>query len=150
MFVFIFVVIVCSNSPSPPQCTHIHTHTSLDFNCKRNLHAIFPMLVVGAKKNIVRQGSGDARTNEGPPPTCRTDYCPLPGWFSHSFSRQHISRRANLILSTLLRTILKVKVLLAQSCPILCNPMNCSPPGSSLHGILQARILGWITIPLSR
>ena len=35
----------------------------------------------------------------------------------------------------------KVKVLVAQSCLTLCNPMNCSPPGSSLHGILQARIL---------
>ena len=35
----------------------------------------------------------------------------------------------------------KVKVLVAQSCPTLCNPMNCSPPGSFVHGILQARIL---------
>ena len=29
----------------------------------------------------------------------------------------------------------------AQSCPTLCDPMDCSPPGSSVHGILQARIL---------
>ena len=29
-----------------------------------------------------------------------------------------------------------------QSCPTLCNPMDCSPPGSSIHEILQARILG--------
>ena len=36
---------------------------------------------------------------------------------------------------------LKVKVLVAQSCLILCDPMDCSPPGSSVHGILQARIL---------
>ena len=35
----------------------------------------------------------------------------------------------------------KVKVLVAQSCPILCDPMDCSPPGSSELGILQARIL---------
>ena len=33
-------------------------------------------------------------------------------------------------------------VLVAQSCPTLCNPMDNSPPGSSVHGILQARILG--------
>ena len=32
----------------------------------------------------------------------------------------------------------------------LCNPTNCSPPGSSVHGILQARILEWIAIPFSR
>ena len=38
----------------------------------------------------------------------------------------------------------------AQSCPTLCNPMDCSPPGSSVHGILQARILEWIAIPFSR
>ena len=38
----------------------------------------------------------------------------------------------------------------AQSCPTLCDPMNCSPPGSSVHGILQARILEWIAIPFSR
>ena len=37
----------------------------------------------------------------------------------------------------------KVKVLFAQSCPILRDPMDCSLPGSSVHGILQARILEW-------
>ena len=33
-----------------------------------------------------------------------------------------------------------------QPCPILCDPMDCSPPGSSVHGILQARILEWVAI----
>ena len=37
-------------------------------------------------------------------------------------------------------------VLVAQLCPTLCNAMDCSPPGSSVHGILQARILGWVAI----
>ena len=37
-----------------------------------------------------------------------------------------------------------------QSCPTLCNPMDCSPPGSSVHGILQARILDWVAMPSSR
>ena len=44
----------------------------------------------------------------------------------------------------------KVKVLVAQSCPTLCNPVDCILPGSSVHGILQARILEWVTIPFSR
>ena len=44
----------------------------------------------------------------------------------------------------------KVKVLVAPSCPTLCDPMDCTPPGSSVHGILQARILEWVTIPFSR
>ena len=41
-----------------------------------------------------------------------------------------------------------VKVLLTQSCPTLCDPMDCSPPGSLVHGILQARILEWVASAL--
>ena len=39
---------------------------------------------------------------------------------------------------------------LLQLCPTLCDPMDCSPPGSSVPGILQARILEWIAMPSSR
>ena len=38
----------------------------------------------------------------------------------------------------------------AQSCPTLCDPVDCSPPGSSIHEILQARILEWVAISFSR
>ena len=38
----------------------------------------------------------------------------------------------------------------AQSCPTLCDPVDCSPPGSSVHGILQPRILEWVAISFSR
>ena len=44
---------------------------------------------------------------------------------------------------------LKVKVRVAQLCPTLCNLMDCSPPGSSVYGVLQARILEWVAIPFS-
>ena len=37
-----------------------------------------------------------------------------------------------------------------QSCPALCDPMDCSPPGSSIHGIFQARILEWVAVSFSR
>ena len=37
-----------------------------------------------------------------------------------------------------------------QSYLTLCNPMDCSPPGSSVHEILQARILEWVAMPFSR
>ena len=37
-----------------------------------------------------------------------------------------------------------------QLCPTLCSPMDCSPPGTSVHGILQARILVWVAMPSSR
>ena len=43
-----------------------------------------------------------------------------------------------------------VLCLVAQSRPTLCDPMDCSPPGSSVHGILQARILKWVARPSSR
>ena len=39
---------------------------------------------------------------------------------------------------------------LFQSCPTLCNPMDCSPPGFSVHEILQARILEWVAMPFTR
>ena len=42
------------------------------------------------------------------------------------------------------------KVLVAQLCLILCDPMDCIPPGSSVHGILQVRILEWVAIPFSQ
>ena len=40
--------------------------------------------------------------------------------------------------------------LVTQSRPTLCDPMDCSPPGSSVHGVLQARILEWAAVPFSR
>ena len=43
--------------------------------------------------------------------------------------------------------IVKVKVLVIQSCLTVCNSKDCSPPGFSVHGIFQARILEWVAIP---
>ena len=45
--------------------------------------------------------------------------------------------------------ILCVCVLVAQSCLTLCDPMDCSPQGSFVHRILQARILEWVAVPFS-
>ena len=46
--------------------------------------------------------------------------------------------------------IRKKESVATQLCPTLCNPVNCSPPGSSVHRILQARILEWVTISFFR
>ena len=43
-----------------------------------------------------------------------------------------------------------VRVKSLQSCPTLCDPMDCSQPGSSVHGTLQVRTLEWVTMPSSR
>ena len=59
---------------------------------------------------------------------------------------QHLLASVFLILAILV----KVKVLVARSCLTLYDPMDCSPPGSSIHGILQARILEGVAIPFSR
>ena len=40
--------------------------------------------------------------------------------------------------------------IVVQLCMTLCDPMDCNPPGSSVHGILQVRILEWIAISFSR
>ena len=45
---------------------------------------------------------------------------------------------------------LHVCMLLFQSCPTLCDSVDCSLPDSSAHGILQARILEWVSMPPSR
>ena len=62
-------------------------------------------------------------------------------------SRASVSVRLGVGLGLKLRLGL---VLGTQSCPTLFNPMDCSPPGSSLHGIFQARLLEWVAIPSSR
>ena len=47
-------------------------------------------------------------------------------------------------------SLMKVKMLVAQSCLTLCDPMDCSLAGFSVHGILQATILEWVASPFSR
>ena len=44
----------------------------------------------------------------------------------------------------------KVKMKVTQSCPTLSDPMDCSIPGFSVHGIFQARLLEWVAVPFSR
>ena len=46
-------------------------------------------------------------------------------------------------------TFLSVCAKSLQSCPTLCDPMDCRPPSSSVHEILQARILDWVVMPFS-
>ena len=52
--------------------------------------------------------------------------------------------------STCPQAVVVIVLLVAQLYPTLCDPVDRSPPGSSVHGILQARILEWIAIPFSR
>ena len=54
------------------------------------------------------------------------------------------------IMFTILKCSMKSESEIAQSCPTLCDPMDYSPPGSSVHGIFQARILEWVALSFSR
>ena len=86
----------------------------------------------------------------------------IPGWGRHSgegnsYPLQYSCLTEWLTLSLFswrkkgeMTTWWKSKREVAQSFPTLCNPMDCSPPGSSVHGILQARILEWVAISFSR
>ena len=59
-----------------------------------------------------------------------------------------IKRR--LLLERKVMTNLESSSEVTQSCPTLCDPMDCSLPGSSVHGIFQARVLEWVVISFSR
>ena len=54
------------------------------------------------------------------------------------------------VLSSVRDPPLELRVSHSGSCLALCGPMDCSPPGSCVHGILHARILEWIAMPSSR
>ena len=63
---------------------------------------------------------------------------------------RHLYHFFRIYSSELIRAVSHVKVLVAWLCLTLCRPMDYSPPGSSVHGILQARILEWISIFLTQ
>ena len=80
-------------------------------------------------------------------------------WKSHRLPTSHGNARVRQYLTTKEHPAyfqcsynweVKVKLLVAQSSPTLCNTMDCSPPDSSVHGFSQARILEWVAFPVSR
>jgi len=66
---------------------------------------------------------------------------------SYSGGKEHISFPFSSPIT--LSLYVCVCVLITQSCSTLHDPMDCSPPGSSVHGILQARTLEWVVISFS-
>ena len=75
------------------------------------------------------------------------------GWWNCSNSSSILQKLGSCLTCQRRNTTFKERLSeseseVAQSCPTLRNPMDCSPPGSSIRGILQARILEWIAILL--
>ena len=70
--------------------------------------------------------------------------------------RETVSRKCRRKCSEITRSeillimIVGMRALSLESCPTLLDSMNCNPPGSSLHAILQARITEWVAMPSSR
>ena len=62
----------------------------------------------------------------------------------------HTHTHTHTYISASTATSIAIFMLVTQSCLTLWNPKDCSPPGSSVHGFLQARILEWVAIPFSR
>ena len=76
-----------------------------------------------------------------------------PSWcflVSFSFIESQMANTTNFFFFLVMGTGILIYCLVAQSCPILCNPMDCSPPGSTVHVVSQARIPEWVTITSSR
>ena len=76
----------------------------------------------------------------------------------HGVAKSSTTERLSLSLLNYVGLLFWIRVIMvkesesevSQSCPTLCNPVDCSPPGSSVHRILQARILEWVAISFSR
>ena len=67
------------------------------------------------------------------------------------FSNKYFLRYANFFrYNAIAHLLYYIDIEVAQSCPSLWDPMDCSLPGSSLHGIFQARILEWVAISFSK
>ena len=73
------------------------------------------------------------------------------------YNRQYVCVRACVRVHACARVYVRLRVhtcvcvrSVTQSCPTLCNHIDCRPPGSFVHGDLQARILEWVTMPSCR
>ena len=133
---------------------------SSDFsqNCKKKGVLILPGLQLREKTDGElrgAQGERVAETSKERKQSWKTDCPDDTTWApasSHIWSPRTFSAGGNthMLIKTMWLKVwagLKAKVLVTQSCPTLCNPMDSSPPGSSVHGILQARILEWVPRP---
>ena len=130
-------------------------------------------MVVAGEPSIVNLKSGEFEIEsvsvvaQSCPTLCDPTDCSLPGffvygifqaivleWIAISLSRGSSQLRARTWVSCIVgrcREVLSLRLCVcmcevAQSCPTLCDPVDCSLPSFPIHGILQARILEWVTI----
>ena len=99
------------------------------------------------RASYLKDQRGLARTFSRKTPKVISDLCPL-----HLQNKKIVVLFAGHLQSvySVLNPEVKNVCSVAQSCPALCNPMDCSLPGSAAHGIFQARILKWVAISYSK
>ena len=104
-------------------------------------HEIKRFLLLGRK----------AMTNLSVSQSCLTLYDLMDDSLTRLFCPQNSAGKNTGVGCHFLHQCMKVKSEreVAQLCPTLCDPMDCSPPGSSVHGTFQARVLEWGTITFS-
>ena len=88
----------------------------------------------GSSRHDIATGKTNNKTRHA----CLPDACDLVGMSFSVLSDSNIGGE-----------VVHVCVLVAQLCLTLCNSMDCSLPGSAVHGIFQARILEWVAMPFS-
>ena len=100
-------------------------------------------IFTNSKENMYNvEGVSSGRSTLVAPP-------PSSSWLILTWSlRSHLRSGENQVFSFIHTHTVKWSEA-AQSCPTLCDPIDCSLPGSSLHGILQARVLEWVAISFS-
>ena len=98
------------------------------------------------KTKIMGSGSITSRQIDGETMETVTDFIFLGSKITADDDCSHEIKRCLLLGKKAMTNLNQA----AQSCPTLCGPMDYSPPGFSVHGIFQARILEWVAISFSR
>ena len=114
-----------------------------------NLKIFFKYQSSGINIRIIRQKNNDNLNYN----LLSSNYKSIPSYLSKQEPLNEVYNNLHMYVNTQRHSIHNVPVCVcvcAQSCPTLCDSMDCSPPGSSVQGIFQVRILEWVAIYSSR
>ena len=114
-----------------------------------NLKIFFKYQSSGINIRIIRQKNNDNLNYN----LLSSNYKSIPSYLSKQEPLNEVYNNLHMYVNTQRHSIHNVPVCVcvyAQSCPTLCDSMDCSPPGSSVQGIFQVRLLEWVAIFSSR
>ena len=129
----------------------IHTYMLVSFICMLSVLEIFHIqkaIYIPCPKK-----AGNRKAERGPSPTVlHPEMAATKEWVGLCPSQNcgHVNTERSCFFIFYCGKIWVVVVWSLQSRPSLCDRMDCSPPGSSVHGVLQVRMLEWVAVPSSR